>query len=190
MENFLFLTSGAVIAAFLFYFLFRRGGYPDEAPAAGSVFSGYGTEVRVRDIFRLALTLEEKGADLYERLEKAADEPGTKKLCAWLAGQEKAHGRLIKSTLEKWRSLHPHLTGWAELLRLAEKQGFFSAPPPSGASEKELGAYAIEQERKSVEFYSAIEASFPQAWKRARLHRLAEEERTHLARLREVYPGN
>ncbi|MDA8132241.1 MAG: ferritin family protein [Elusimicrobia bacterium] len=189
MEHYIYSILAAFTGA-LAYFLLRRRGPADTSAAAGSAFAKYGPNVRLRDVFRLAVMLEEKGTDLYLRMEKAASDPDAKKLCAWLAEQETQHRRLIQDTLDRWRPLHPHLTEWPEFLRKVESEGFFSAPPPPEATEKELVAFAIRQEMKSAEFYAALETSFPEAWKQARLRRLVEEERSHLSRLREAYPGS
>ena len=190
MENYGYIIGAAAIAAVLLYLLPRRRGAADTAPAAGSIFTKYGPDVRLRDVFRLAVMLEEKGTDLYLRMEKAAADPDAKKLCAWLAEQETQHRRFIQDILDRWRPLPPHLTAWPEFLRKVESEGFFAAPPKPEATVQELAAFAVRQELKSAEFYAALESSFPEAWKQARLRRLAEEESSHLARLREAYPGS
>ena len=56
-------------------------------------------------------------------------------------------------------------------------------------NEEELAGYAISQEIKTARFYALFDAAFPQTWKRARLDRLVQEERSHEAKLRAAYPG-
>ena len=74
------------------------------------------------------------------------------------------------------------------LVEEARRKGIFVKPPDQDASEEEMAEYAISQEIKTIEFYKAFEKAFPQAWKRAQMHMLVEEERGHERALRAVYP--
>jgi len=144
--------------------------------------------VRLRDLFRVAVLIEENGKDFYLKMEARAGRPETKKLCAWLAAEEDRHRLFAQAHLDRWQPLGTHLTDWPILLERVKQEGFFAAPPSAGAAETEMAAFAIKQEIKSAEFYRLFEQAFPEAWKRSRLDRLVQEELAHEARLRAVYP--
>lgn len=184
----LFIAAAAGIVLLTARGLYLRRAAGDAPPAPGSAFAGYGVSLRLRDLFRLAVMIEEQGKDFYKRLEARAAAPETKQLCAWLAGEEEKHRHFVQDHLNKWRLLPPHRTEWPAFLEKVKQEGFFAGPPPDSASEEELASYAIGQEAKSAEFYRNFEAAFPEAWKRERLHRLVKEELSHEARLRAAYP--
>jgi rubrerythrin len=190
MENnfYLFSAAGALAAAGLFYFFSRRGMGASAAPEPESAFAKYGPEIRLRDVFRLAVMIEEKGEALYTTMAAKASRPETRKLCEWLAEQEVSHRQFVQDNLNKWRALPPHLTQWPAFLEKVRQDGFFEPPPDAGDSEDQFAAFAIREEIKSAEFYSLFERSFPQAWKRLRMRRLVDEERKHEAALREAFP--
>lgn len=187
---YLLVTLAAALAGGVLFFSFlRRGNDGAAAPAAGSALHNLGVNVRLRDLFRVAVLIEEKGKDFYLKMEARAADPETKKLCAWLAEEEEKHRQFAQDHLDKWRPLGTHLTEWPILLERVKKEGFFAEPPAAGAAETEMAAFAIKQEIKSAEFYRLFEQAFPEAWKRSRLDRLVQEERAHEAKLRAAYPG-
>ena len=187
---YLLTTLAAALAGGVLLFSYlRRGNAGAAVPAEGSALSALGVNVRLRDVFRVAVLIEEKGKEFYLKLEARAAEPATKKLCAWLAEEEEQHRRFAQDHLDKWRPLGTHLTEWPLILERVKQEGFFAEPPPYTAPEAELAAFAIKQEIKSAEFYRLFEQAFPEAWKRSRLDRLVQEERAHEAKLRAAYPG-
>lgn len=189
MENHAFTIAAAAAAlGVIFYFFLRRGNAGAVPPAEGSAFGKYGLNVRLRDLFRLSVMLEEKGRNFYRTMEMKVSGPEARKLCAWLAEEEEKHRQFAQSQLDKWRPLSPHLTEWPAFLEKVRQEGFFADPPGDKASERELAAFAIRQEIKSAEFYALFKEAFPEAWKRSRLEKLVMEERSHEARLRAVYP--
>lgn len=178
------LAAGAVL-----YFFLRRGPAGDAAPEPGTGFARYGLNIRLRDLFRLAVMIEEDGKAVYERLRDAASSPEAKELCGWLAGEEERHRQFAQAHLDHWRRLGPHLLEWPAFMEKVRQEGFFSDPPGKDAGELEVAAFALRQEIRSAEFYKMFEASFPDAWRKARLDRLVQEERAHEARLRAAYPS-
>lgn len=183
-----YAALAAAAAAALAYYLRKRGAAQDALAAPGSAFAKYGDKVRLRDLYRLAVMLEEKGEELYLKLAAKTSSQDIKKLCAWLAGQEVLHRQFAQDRLDRWRPLPPHLTEWPAFLSKVDQENFFGNPPGDDASEEQLAAFAIRQEIKSAEFYAKFEGSFPEAWKRERMQRLVEEERRHEKALREAYP--
>lgn len=186
-QYFMVMAAGGAALGLLAYFSLRLGGGA-AAPAPGSAFAKYGPGVHLRDLFRLAVLIEEEGMAFYGKMERRVSDPETRKLCLWLAGEEAKHRHFAQVHLDKWRQLGRHLTEWPAFLEKVKQEGLFAQPPADSASEDEMAAYAIRQERKSAEFYRGFESSFPEAWKRERLDRLVQEELTHEAKLRAAYP--
>ncbi len=166
-----------------------RGAPADSAPAGGRAREKFGPNVRLRDLYRLAVKLEEDGAAFYLRLAEKARDPEAGKLCARLAEAETGHRALFLARLERWRDLPPNRAEWPALLAKARAEGFFADPPADGAAEEEMAAYAIRQERLSADFYRMFEEAFPDAWKKEKLRDLADQELAHESQLRAAYPG-
>lgn len=191
MNEQIYVYAAAIVAAavvFCFIFFARRS-WLRSKPSRGSAMTRFGENIRLRDLFRLAVMLEEEGRAFYLKMAEKASDPAVKELCLELAGEEVKHRDLIQSQLDRWRQLGVHAVQWPLFLEKVKKEGFFGDPPSAGADEKEMAAYAIRQEIKSAEFYALFEKAFPDAWKRVEISRLVTEERGHEARLRAAYPG-
>jgi len=185
----IFYLAAAVAAAFLIYAArVLRSAWLQARPSRGSRFAKFGEDIRLRDLFRLAVLVEEEGNAFYLRLADKVREPETKKLCLALAAEETGHRQLIQDQLDRWAPLGPHLVEWPVFLEKVKQEGLFGNPPGENAPEEEMAAFAIRQEIKTAEFYQLFETAFPEAWKRAHLHHLVLEERKHEARLRAAYP--
>lgn len=187
-EHQLIYTAAAVAAVLLAWYFMRRGAWLNAAPASGSELSEFGEFIRLRDIFRVAVLIEEEGYAFYMKMAKKARDEKTKELCENLAEEETQHRQLFAELLNHWNPLGVNPLTWPAFIEKVKKEGFFGNPPSESAAEVEMAAYAIKQEIKSAEFYQMFEAAFPEAWKRVRLHRLVLEERSHEARLRAAYP--
>lgn len=180
------LAAAAGLLACLYFYL--RSRRLAARPAEGSGFKKYGEGIRLRDLFRLAAMLEQEGRTLYLIMAARALKPETRKLCAELAEEETVHLRIIQAQLGSWRPLPPNFLLWPAFLEKVKQDNLFGGAPGPGASEDEMAAFAIRQEGKTAEFYKAFEQAFPEAWKRAQMHKLVQEERGHEARLRAAYP--
>lgn len=187
-EHQLIYAAAAVAAVLLAWYFMRRGGWLNAAPAPASKLAEFGEFVRLRDIFRAAILIEEEGYDFYLKMEKKARDGKTKELCASLAEEETRHRQLFAEMLNHWNPLGVNPFTWPAFIERVKKEGFFGNPPGENASEEEMAVYAIKQEIKSAEFYQLFETAFPEAWKRVRLNRLVLEERAHEDRLRAAYP--
>lgn len=186
----LFIYAAAALAAVLpVYFFLRRRGRLSAPPAAGSRFREFGEYIRLRDLYRLAVMMEEEGRIFYIKIIGKVHDEKTKELCARLAAEETVHKQLFLSMLEHWNQLNVNPVTWPTFLEKVKQEGFFGDAPGENATEEQLAAYAISQEIKSAEFYQLFEQAFPEAWKRERLHNLVLEERSHESRLRAAYPG-
>lgn len=178
-------AAAGLLACLYFYLRAKRLA---ARPAEGSAFRKYGEDIRLRDIFRLAAMFEQEGRTLYLNMAAKASEPGTRKLCEELADEETAHLRLIQAQLGVWRPLAPNFLFWPAFLEKVKQDDLFGGAPGPEASEDTMAVFAIRQEVKTAEFYRSFEQAFPEAWKRAQLHKLVLEERGHEARLRAAYP--
>jgi len=179
------LLAAAVLTITLVIFL--RARRLDPRPRKGTILDRLEGTVRLRDIYRLAVSMEEDGAAFYRRLAERAADPEAKKLCSRLADEEDVHRDIFKRQLDEWRVLPVHHTLWPALLEEVRQKGIFCCPPAADASEEEMTAYAIRQEVATMEFYRSFETAFPQAWKRARLHDLVVEEDRHARELRALH---
>lgn len=191
MQDQLFSYSAAALGALLLGYLLKSvyRAWRYTRPRRGSAVTRFGEGIRLRDLYRAAVLIEEEGNAFYLRMAAKAAVPETKDLCLALAGEEMKHRAFAQEQLDAWRPLAPHAVHWPAFVEKLKAEGFFSAAPGDGASERELAAYAIRQEVKSAEFYGLFEKAFPEAWKKARIHTLVEEELRHEARLRSAYPG-
>ncbi|OGR67551.1 MAG: hypothetical protein A2081_06515 [Elusimicrobia bacterium GWC2_61_19] len=183
-----YFAAAALAAGLLAYRLLRRPGQPDEKAKQGSGLSEFGTDIRLRDLFRLAVLMEEQGKKFYIKMAVTAKDTETRKLCALLAEEEAAHGQLFQGHLDRWRPIGLNMRTWPAFLEKVKQEGFFADPPPADASEDEMAAYAIRQEIKTAEFYALFEQAFPEAWKKDHLRRLVEQEKRHERLLRAAYP--
>lgn len=191
MQDQLFYYSAAAFGGLLLgYFLrhvYRAWRY--SRPRRGSAVTRFGEGIRLRDLYRAAVLIEEEGNAFYLKMAEKASSPETRELCLALAQEELAHRAFVQEQLDAWRPLAPHAVQWPAFLEKLKAEGFFSDAPGAGASEAEMAGYAIRQEVRSAEFYRLFEKSFPAAWKKAHMHTLVEEELRHEARLRSAYPG-
>lgn len=188
MNEHLTIYVPAAIAVGLIAYIFLRRGWLEAPPAKSSRFQEFGENIRLRDLFRVAVMMEEAGRDFYLKLAEKTSDVKTKELCFILAEEEARHWLLLLNRLGRWHTLEVNHLTWPAFLERVKREGFFENAPDDGASEDQLAAYAIKQEAKSAEFYQLFEPAFPEAWKRVRLHNLVLEERSHEARLRAAYP--
>lgn len=188
MSEHLTVYLPAALAVGLLAYLFLRRGWLKASPARGSRLGEFAEFIHLRDVFRVAVMLEEEGLAFYNKLAAKSRDGRVQELCARLAEDEAAHRQLFLDLLGHWNPLEVNPLTWPAFLERVKKEGFFGNPPAENASEDEMAAYAIRQEIKSAEFYQLFEAGFPLAWKRMRMHKLVIEERAHEAKLRAAYP--
>lgn len=186
-EHLTIYLPAAAAVGLLTYFFMRRGRLKARA-AQGSRLREFGENIRLRDLFRLAVMMEEEGRMFYLRMVVRVKDTNTKELCASLAGDEARHKQLFQDILGRWSPIGINPLTWPAFLERVKQEGFFGNAPAEDATEDQLAAYAIKQEIKSIEFYRMFEPAFPIEWKRERLHRLVAEEEGHEAKLRAAYP--
>lgn len=185
--NYVLAAAAAALAVYLL--LAARRAWRYARPRPGSAVTRFGGNIRLRDLYRMAVKIEEDGNAFYLHMAGRVSDPASRDLCLALAAEEVRHGDFVRALLSKWRVLPPHAAQWPAFVEKVRAEGFFSDPPSADSDEKALAAYAIRQEVKSAEFYRLFEDAFPDAWKQAQIHRLVEEELRHEARLRAAFPG-
>jgi len=181
------VTALAAAGAAVYFFMTSRGRTLNSRPRSGTILDSLEGVIRLRDVFRLASTIEEEGIVFYRGLAEKANDPAVKALCVRLAEDEAKHKALLEDQLGEWRQLPANKLISSALLEQARQKGIFTHPPGPEAAEKEIAAYALLQEIKTAEFYQAFENAFPQAWKRAHMHLLVLEEKKHEQDLRTVF---
>ncbi|MCM2266848.1 MAG: ferritin family protein [Elusimicrobiales bacterium] len=188
MTTYLLAAAVVLAAALIARRFLRKPVHLDDQPEPGSHLGRFGEGIRLRDLYRLAVLLEEEGVALYLKLAELAQDPAARSLCVKLADEETEHRQLFMDRLGRWRSLNPNRITWPAFLEQVKLEGLFADPPGNAATELEIAAFAIKQERRTVEFYRMFEKGFPEAWRREQLHDLVEQEMSHERRLREAYP--
>lgn len=188
MNEHLTIYLPAALAVGLLAYFFLRRDWRNASPAKGSRFREFGENIHLRDLFRLAVLMEEQGRTFYMKMAARTRNVKTMELCTQLAEDETQHKQLFQKMLEHWNQLGVNIATWPAFLERVRQEGFFKNAPGENATEEQMAAYAIRQESKSAEFYQMFEAAFPEAWKRVRLHKLVDEERVHEAKLRAAYP--
>lgn len=183
-------AAGAVAAAaaFIAWRLMRGYADPEERPADNSVFRKFGAHVRLRDLYRFAVMMEEEGTAFYLKMAELALDPAARKLCVSLADEETQHRAYFQDRLDRWRELPPNRMEWPVFLENVRKEGLFAAAPAGNATEDEMAAFAIRQERRTADFYRMFETAFPDAWKKEKLMDLVRQELAHEQKLRAAYP--
>jgi rubrerythrin len=142
--------------------------------------------IHLRQLLQIAVLVEEQGQSFYEQL--AANTPDTqvRRLSLRLAGDEQRHRNIFRKSLDQWLPLPLKGDTLVEITKYFEAQGLFALPPGGARTAEALLRFAIAQEHAAVEFYRAIEKSFPQTWKRLAVMRIIVEERAHAAVLEEL----
>ncbi|HBA60534.1 MAG TPA: hypothetical protein DCZ92_06905 [Elusimicrobia bacterium] len=191
-DNIIYFLTAAIIALFAAHFIaqYVRSRSADEwsPPKKGSRMALLGINARLRDFYRLAVLIEEGGREVYLELARMAKTPETRALCSGLAESEAAHKQLFQDYIERWDTLPPNKAEWPVLLEQMKKAGIFEDRPARGAREDELAWWAIRQEIKTADFYLLFEHSFPDSWRKLRMHELVQEEREHERKIRSAYP--
>lgn len=179
------LALGSGILVLIFYYDVTQ---MDTAPKTNLVVGqiDFGSKIRLRQVFQLAIRLEECGKLFYENLAVRLSSEDAKKLCRTLAREEEEHKHVFQKHLSQWQSVHFNEQYIDALVTDLRQKGFFSEAMPPETGEKEMLAYAIAQEEKTAQFYQALESTFPEAWKRLHIQQLVVIERAHAAKLRQV----
>ena len=144
--------------------------------------------VRVRYLYQMAIFLEEDGKNFYDKLAEKAKDVNLRNLCNRLAQAEADHKKLFQEMLSRWIPLPIDAKSLDYLEGESKKRGIFSDPPSPDASEEEMIKYAIEQEKRCVDFYLSFKKYFADEWQKNQIHKIMMEEKDHASRLTTAYP--
>jgi len=186
-----FYAIGILFGIAALSFLFSsKSRWLETLPKGDIVFRGHKMRRRIhmRYLFQVAISVEEQGKEFYTKLADKASNVEVKNLCSRLASEEDAHKRLFQDTLSRWLPLPADREPLHLLTQELRSKGLFSDPPPPDATEEDMVTYAIEQEKKTADFYLSFEKLFPDAWKKMHIETLVREERAHANKLMASFP--
>lgn len=173
--------GGAILSLFFNF----KSRWLKTLPKKGVLFQNLKVKknIHLRHLLRMGIQIEQQGEDFYDKLAEKAENLNVKHLCRKLAIDEARHRLFIEKTLYRWLPIPIDMRSLALFERELKKRGIFSDTPPPDASVEDLIRHAIEEEKKTMDFYLSFENSFPEAWKRMRIEKLAEEEKEHINKL-------
>lgn len=146
------------------------------------------SNVHLRHVLYVGMLMEERGKNFYEQLADMVQDEKAKLLCAELAETEMKHKKHIEKVLAQWSPLPIDAESMTRAEQALKNSGIYLDLPPMGAAENDIIKYAIEQERKQVEFYRSFESAFPEGWKKMSLELIVQDEKAHLDQLSRTYP--
>ena len=168
----LFLVFGALL---LVSAVRESRAAPPKAARAVPPASGWLGQVA----FRSALAFEESLADRYAELAQGASDEGLRRLWAWLAEEERRHVTRVRA-LGASAAHGP---------RVEEDLPKLPTPPKGDPKTREALQRAIDDERRTADFYEALAETTHLGSVRAALLELARDEREHASRMEEARQG-
>jgi rubrerythrin len=147
------------------------------------------SEVRLRHLFQIGAKVEEYGISFYRGLAEQSTDEKVKELCLKLAAEEERHKAWIDETLERWRHLPMDMPTPLAMERELRERGIFQKSGDSQSTDKEMLAWAIDQEERMARFYQDHFDALKSVWKQKRLEQVVREEQGHARWLRELLAG-
>jgi rubrerythrin len=150
-----------------------------------SVFSGMSPQkgTRLRHVLYLGSLVEAEAEAFYRHLAQQAYNEDVRELCLRLAKDEAEHFRFIDNILTGWKPLPTTKETLEEMDAEAKLRNMFSSQPSADATAEEVMEYAMNAEKKMVNFYLDYEKEFVSEWKKIRLWDMIEEEKSHVKML-------
>jgi len=150
-----------------------------------SQFSGISPkkETRLRHVLYLGSLVEAHAVAFYRNLAQRAYDEDVRELYLRLAKDEEGHFRLIDNILTGWKSLPATKEDLETMDAEAKLRNLFSSPPSPDATAEEVTEYAMNAEKKMVNFYLDFDKEFDSEWKKIRLWDMIEEEKSHVKML-------
>ena len=143
-----------------------------------------------REVFQIAVRIEENGERFYREMTKKIDDEGVRELFSFLADEEVKHRQFYQSVLEQAEPFEPEEAypgEYFDYLRSYASGVIFS----QGAFETKLGEigdaaaaleFAIGVEWDSIHFYQELKGLVSES-RREALDRIVAEERRHFVKL-------
>lgn len=147
----------------------------------------------IRDIFDIAIKIEEKGEEFYRETAKIIPEAEVKSLFEKLADEEVAHKKIFTEMAKKIgvvnivptarEEFYTYLEAYTQKLIFSDVNAESKIPTIRDARTALL--YAIEKELDSVLYYKEVKELIPASEHRL-IDGIIDEERRHVVRLSEV----
>ncbi len=136
--------------------------------------------VTLRGVLHLGRKMEQQAVWWYEQYATQTESEQIKALCLKLADEERTHVNLIETRLGRWKTARVSRRELERLDADGTLRNLFLSPPGPEAPTESFVSFAIEQEKRMVDFYTQFEAHFSHEWKIRRLDELIEEEKDHV----------
>lgn len=162
-------------------------------------------EIHLRHVLALGKIMEQNAERFYNDFAEQTQNTDVREICIELAKEETRHLKLIENITGKWKDLPISDKDLVNMDAEGKLKKIFSSPPSPSTTAREVVSYALEQERKMVEFYEGFEEEIikrneerkssgsynPEQevllmWKSEKLDYMVEEERSHIAKLSEM----
>ncbi len=147
---------------------------------------------RAVELMDMAVRIEEQGRVFYEACRSSVEDPGLSEVFQYLAGQEVEHARVfsrMKESLDRDEALPESYPGELRSYLDAFVSGeVFDDPETAAETALRLDdpdhalEYALEIERQSILFYSAMKP-LVRTFEAGQVDRVLAEERDHIRRL-------
>jgi CheY-like chemotaxis protein len=146
-------------------------------------------EISLRDIMGVLAKIHTRGSLLFEEAARSSTQESVKEICNRLASEKRIHAREVSSLLKRWSYKTPDVTVLDWMDERIGRYGIFSSPVPRDASDRELIAYAVEQERNIYTLFSSLHDHFRgYSWRTVQYENMILELKGHGMRFDEFYP--
>lgn len=141
-------------------------------------------QVSLRDFLSVVLTMEERAVLFFEEAFRRLTDERSKDLCLELAGEEKKHVDVLKTSLSQWNYKTPEEEFARALEEKMNEQGLYIKPLLTGALPVDVLEYAVEMNGITQDLYSAFMRYFPMDWKREKINELLSQQVEYGIKLR------
>jgi rubrerythrin len=127
--------------------------------------------------------MERQAEEFYRECAQQAQDMEVRELCLELADQERRHFGFIQDILSKWKPLPISNRDLKAMDADGRLRRLFLSPPNPDGTKRDFIEYAMNEEKKMVQFYKNFEKEFGNEWRKTKLWRMIEEEVEHVKKL-------
>lgn len=146
-------------------------------------------KVSLRHVLHLGSLMERQAEAFYRSFAREARDADVRELCIKLADEETRHFRMIEAVLSKWTSKPPNRKDLEAIDVDGKLRTLSLSPPSSDVTKTEIIEYAMNMERKMVEFYRSFADKFTSEWKIKKLQLMEAEKIQHFMKLKNMLAG-
>ncbi|MGD8776943.1 MAG: ferritin family protein [Syntrophobacterales bacterium] len=154
------------------------------------IFPSFKKRIRLRHILHLGSVMEKQAEAFYRQFAKEAQDEDVRKLCLELANEERKHFGFIQDILSRWKSLPVNKGDLKAMDADGRLRRLFLSPPNPDRTKKEFIKYAMNEEKKMVNFYMNFEKEFAHEWRKMKLWSMVKEEMEHVKKLESMLSKN